>query len=203
MEKIKKFFMTTVLGGVLVILPVAILAATLGWIFNFTTDLIYPFTNALVSELGMRKLLADIIVIVLIVVTCFFVGIFVRTKFGKITFNAIEVMLLNKAPGYNLVKETVSQFLGQKRSPFSKVALVQIFGNETLVTAFVTDEHVDGSFSVFVPTGPNPTSGNIFHLKAKWVHPIDVTVEDAMRSIISCGAGSAKLLEKHKENLQK
>ena len=92
-------------------------------------------------------------------------------------------------------KETVGQFIGNKESPFSSVALAQIFGNETLVSAFITDKHADGSYTVFVPTGPNPTSGNIFHLEAKYVYKIDVSVEDAMRSIISCGAGSAKLLE--------
>jgi uncharacterized membrane protein len=86
-------------------------------------------------------------------------------------------------------------------SPFSSVALARIFDNDTLVTAFVTDRHVDGSYTVFVPTGPNPTSGGIYHLKAENVFPVDVSVEDAMRSIISCGAGSstliAKLGEKH------
>ena len=45
---------------------------------------------------------------------------------------------------YNLVKETVQQFLGAKKSPFSKVATVRLFGNETEMTAFVTDEHPDG-----------------------------------------------------------
>jgi uncharacterized membrane protein len=64
------------------------------------------------------------------------------------------------------------------------------------VSAFVTDSHDDGSYTVFVPTGPNPTSGNIYHLKGKWVHPVDVSVEDTMRSIISCGAGSSMLIEK-------
>ena len=87
------------------------------------------------------------------------------------------------------------QFIGRKQSPFSKVALVQLFENQTKATAFVTDEHPDGSFTVFVPTGPNPTSGQIFHLQGQYVHPVDVRVDDAMRSIISCGAGSTKLIE--------
>ena len=98
-----------------------------------------------------------------------------------------------------MIKETVSQFIGNKKSPFSSVALAQIFGNETLVTVFVTDEHPDGSFTVFMPTGPNPTSGNIYHLKGDFVHPVDVPVEAAMKSIISCGAGSEKLVGSYLE----
>jgi uncharacterized membrane protein len=80
------------------------------------------------------------------------------------------------------------------------VALAQIFGNSTLVTCFVTDSHDDGSFTVFVPTGPNPTSGLIYHLEGQYVHPVKVPVQDAMRSVISCGAGSGKLLQQYPVN---
>jgi uncharacterized membrane protein len=82
------------------------------------------------------------------------------------------------------------------------VALVRLFGNETLVSAFVTETHPDGSYTVFMPTGPNPTSGNIYHVPGENVFPVDVSVEDTMRSIISCGAGSstlvAKLIARHR-----
>lgn len=190
MEKIKSFIMTSLLGGFVVILPVAILVAAFGWIFNFVTDLIQPLTNLIVANSEMKELLADLIVISIILMACFFVGVFVRTKFGMWIFHMVENRFLKMAPGYTLVKETITQIFGNKKSPFSSVALAQIFGNETLVTSFITDEHADGSYTVFVPTGPNPTSGNIFHLKKEFVHPVDVPVEDAMRSIISCGAGS-------------
>ena len=72
---------------------------------------------------------------------------------------------------------------------------LKLFQNETMVTAFVTDRHNNGTVSVFVPTGPNPTSGFIYHLPEKYVHPVDVPVEDAMRSVISCGAGSDMLVK--------
>jgi uncharacterized membrane protein len=93
------------------------------------------------------------------------------------------------------VKDIVLAFLGGKKSPFSTVALVQLFDSDTLTTAFVVDEHANGSFTVFVPTGPNPTSGLIYHVKGEHVHKLDVAVEDAMRATISCGAGSSKLIE--------
>jgi len=201
MGKIKSFIMTSLLGGVIVILPVAILAAVFGWVFSFTTNLIQPFTDLIVANSDLREIIAVGIVLGVILAACFFVGLFVRTRFGKFVYNVIERHLLKIAPGYNLIKETVLQILGNKKSPYSSVALVQIYGNDTLMTAFVTDEHSDGSFSVFVPTGPNPTSGLIYHLKGEWVHLIDVSVEDAMRSIISCGAGSARLIEAYKAKI--
>lgn len=195
MNKIKGFIWTTLLGGFTVILPTVILFFVFSWLFNFVTNLIQPLTDLIVARADIKEILADAVVLAVILGICFLVGVIVRTQFGKIIFHAIENRLLAAFPGYNLIKETVLQILGNKKSPFSSVALAQIFGNDTLVTCFITDEHEDGSYSVFVPTGPNPTSGNIYHLRKEYVYPVEVPVEDAMRSIISCGAGSASLIK--------
>jgi uncharacterized membrane protein len=196
MGKLKSFLMTSLLGGVVVILPVAILASVTIWIFRLVTGLIEPLTRLLIKDSQVNEYAADFIVIILIMVACFFVGVLVRTRLGEFFYRLIENRILKLAPGYSMIKETVLQIFGSKKdSPFSSVALAQIFGNETLVTAFITDSHSDGSYTLFVPTGPNPTSGLIYHLEGKYVHPVEIPVQDAMRSIISCGAGSAKLMQ--------
>jgi len=200
MNKIKTFVRTSLLGGLVVILPVTILIFAAKWIFTLVTNMIQPLTNILLKSFQLPEIFADFIVFTVIVAVCFSVGIFVRTQLGKWIYQIIENRVLKVAPGYNLIKETVLQFIGNKKPPFSSVALVQIYQNDTLATAFVTDTHKDGRYTVFVPTGPNPTSGNIFHLKKKYVHLIDVPVESTMRSIISCGAGSTQLIDKFDQN---
>ena len=193
MDGLKSFLKTSLLGGLIVILPVALLLFLITWVFDLATGLIAPLTDLILSRSHMGRILADVIVIGVVLLTCFLVGIFVKTRLGALVYGAIEKSLLNRVP--SLIKETVMQFLGNKRSPFSSVALARIFGNDTLVSSFITDRHADGSYTIFVPTGPNPTSGNIYHLKEEYVHPVDVSVEDTMRSIISCGAGSTKLVK--------
>jgi uncharacterized membrane protein len=199
LNRTKNFFRTTLLGGVIVVLPTIILAFAFKWLFGFVSGGIQPLTNLVVNHLALPKqyeeFIATLIVLSVIVFTCFFVGLFVRTRIGRWIYSAFENSLLSKAPGYKMVKETVNQFLGKKESPFSSVALAQIFENDTMVTAFITDKHADGTITVFVPTGPNPTSGFIYHLDQQYVHPVDVSVEDAMRSVISCGAGSDALVK--------
>ena len=198
MNRFKEFVKSTVLGGLLVILPLAIFFFALTWIFGLVLSAISPLTNIVMQKSPLQGIVADILVVALLIAVCFSVGAIVRTKLGKWLYLFIESNVFLRVPGYSLIKETVFQFLGNKKSPFSSVALVQIFGNETLVSAFITDEHKDGTRTVFVPTGPNPTSGNIYHLPKDLVHPVDVSVEDAMRSIISCGAGSSTFISKRK-----
>lgn len=202
MEKFKIFLRTSILGGTVVVLPVAILTFVFKWIFGFVTDLIQPMTNVVIKRSQVPEISADIFVVVLIVVGCFIIGVIVKTRLGGFLYHHIETRILKVAPGYSLIKETVVQILGSKRSPFSSVALARIFGNDTLVSAFITDRHSDGSYTLFVPTGPNPTSGNIFHLKGEYVYPIKVPVEEAMRSIISCGAGSTKLIDAYNRQIK-
>jgi uncharacterized membrane protein len=200
MKRISAFFKTSLLGGTVIILPVAILAFVFKWIFNFITNLIQPLTNLVLTRTQLPEITADILVIIIIILACFAIGVLVKTKLGEFIFHTIDHRILKIAPGYSIIKETVVQLLGQKESPFSKVALAQIFQNDTLVSCFITDRHKDGSYTLFVPTGPNPTSGMMYHVKGEYVHPVNVPVEEAMRSIISCGAGSQKLINEYRKN---
>ncbi len=196
MKRVKEFCKSAVIGGLLVVLPLAIFLFILTWVFGVVRAGIGPVTTLVMENSPLQGIVVDVLVISLIVIACFAVGVLVRTKLGKWIYSILEARVLLKAPGYSLIKETVAQFLGNKKSPFSSVALAQIYCNDTMVSSFITDEHEDGSYTVFVPTGPNPTSGNIYHLPSQYVHPVDVPIEDTMRSIISCGAGSSALIKK-------
>lgn len=200
MDKFRAFLKTSLIGGFVVILPVAITIFLFTWLFRLVTGLIKPLTDFAMKFMGIsmyQRILADIMVISTIILACFFLGAFVRTKLGTYLHRVFEEKILKVAPGYTIIKETIMQFLGGKKAPFSSVAVVQLFGPEieTYVSAFITDKHSDGSFTVFIPTGPNPTSGNICHVSGEYVFPVNAPVEKTMRSIISCGAGSSLLIE--------
>lgn len=194
MKRIQNFIKTTLLGGIVVILPSIILFFAFGWLFNKINNSTKPLSQFLADNLTLPNQFDDIIatlmVFFIIIFGCFIVGLFVRTRLGSWILDMIERQLLNKAPGYKMLRETIHQLFGKNKVLFSQVVLAQIYGNETLVTGFVTDTHDNGIVTIFVPTGPNPTSGFVYHLHEKYIHPQDIPVEEAMRSIISCGMGS-------------
>ena len=195
MDTIKAFVKTSVIGGLTVILPAIFLFLLFRWLFNWITDIIQPLTNLVIARGQFQEIVADVLVIAIIVAICFLVGAVIKTKIGQFIHENLEDHILSLAPGYPTIKAVVMQFIGKQKSPFFSVALVQVFGNDTLMTAFVTDTHDSGRHTVFVPTGPNPTSGLIFHVSNKYVHPVGVSVEETLRSVIGCGAGSTKLLD--------
>lgn len=198
MKRLRSFLKTSVLGGLVVILPVTILVSLSLWLFGLITRWIRPFSDVLRSYSEYNELITDFVAISLIILSCFLVGVLVRTRLGGFLYRLVENGILKRIPGYSLIRETVLQIFGNRaQSPFSSVALAQVYANPTLATVFITDRHADGSYTVFMPTGPNPTSGLIFHLEGRYVHPVSIPVQDAMRSIISCGAGTSQLLQRH------
>jgi len=202
MSKMKRFIKTSLLGGIAVILPITILVLLFKWIFDLVGRIIQPLTSLLVAASHFKELAADIIVVGVILSGCFLVGAIVRTKIGGYIQGKIDDRLSRLVPGYSTIKLTVTQFFERKSAPFSSVALVRGFDDETLMTAFITDTHPDGSYTVFVPCGPNPTTGYILHMKKEHVHPVPVTTEEALRSVISCGAGSKPIVAAYRRSLR-
>ena len=101
---------------------------------------------------------------------------------------------------YGTIKETVQQFTGAKRMPFSQVVLVDVFSNETRMLGFVTDEHGGDRYTIFVPTGPNPTNGFIFNVSKEQLEFLDIKPDEAMRTIIGVGTGASTLFYKNTQN---
>lgn len=195
MEKLRLFFKTTLLGGILVILPIFLLILVFNWLYELVTEQVRPIVIMLVETARLHEFVASILAILITLLICFAIGLIIRTKLGKFTFEILESHFLRKLPFYKIIKETVIQVVGSEKNIFKSTALVNLFGNSTLVTAFITAEHSDGSFTVFVPSGPAPTAGFIYHLQRENVYKLDYPIERAMKTIFSLGAGSEEMIE--------
>ncbi|KUO59310.1 hypothetical protein APF79_02860 [bacterium BRH_c32] len=195
MSKIKIFIRTTLFGGFLIVLPIIVLIFVLKWFFDFLTSYIRPITNILIETTNIERVVASLIAVAIMLIIFFIVGLVVQTKIGKVIFEFMEERFLRRVPLYKIIKETVIQLFGGEKILFKGVALVRPFGNDTLITAFITDQ-IDDYYTVFVPSAPAPTGGYIYHIHKDNVTIIDYPVEEAMRTVLSLGAGSKVLLNK-------
>ncbi len=201
MKRFKSFFKTSLIGGITVILPMFIFVMVAKWLFGWVTDIIRPLTSLVITQSHISKFIADALILALMIIGCFIIGVIVKTQIGQFIHTNLEKRILKIAPGYSIIKETVMQLVG-KKFPFSDVVLVRIYENNTLLTGFITDTHPNGIYTVFVPTSPNPTSGYIYHLKSEFIYHIDIPVEEAMRSIITCGTGSGKIIRSYLKQIE-
>lgn len=107
--------------------------------------------------------------------------------------------LLSRIPVVNSVYKSVKQVSDTLFAPngnaFRKALLVQYPHQGSWSIAFQTGQpggdlvnHLDGEFiSMYVPTTPNPTSGFFLMMPAKDVIELDMTVDEALKYIISMG----------------
>ena len=187
MRGLAEFTKTTLIGGVLVILPVYLSILLLGKTVAGLLALISPVTKHLPATMEFRQVVAILILIFL----CFLAGLMVRTGPGLRAKNAIERHLLERIPGYTLIRGFAARVAGRQEDETFAVALVEI--EEALVPAFIVEEHEDGCFTVFVPSVPTPAAGTIYILPKERVHLVDIPFAKAATVITKWGAGARHL----------
>lgn len=193
-KRLRNFLRTTLIGGVVALAPLTLIILLFRWVINIIGRTLTPLVETILQDPDPNpyfKFAIYLLSFIAILLFFFIIGLVVRTRMVRFMHRAEDRYLL-KLPGYKLAKETVQQFFGKNRSFFKEVVLVDIFNTGALMTGFITDDQGE-VISVFVPTGPNPTSGLIYHLQKEKVTRTSASVELGMKTIISCGAGSGEV----------
>jgi len=196
-KRVQRFLRTTLIGGMVALAPLTLIVLLFRWVINVIGRTLTPLVDTIIQDPDPNpyiKFAIYVLSFTAVLIFFFIIGLAVRTRLSQF-LNRAEDRYLLKIPGYKLAKETVQQFFGKNRSFFKEVVLVDIFKTGTLMTGFITDDQGD-IISVFVPTGPNPTSGNIYHLQKGQVTRTTASVDVGMKTIISCGAGSTEVFAK-------
>ena len=197
MQSVKRIFVNSIIGGLLVLIPPLALYYLFVWVYRLIAAAIQPLTDLLLSYIPLPHIAAEVSAIVGLLTLCFFLGNFVRTRFGKFFHEKLE-RELKRVPFYKTIKEVFVQLLGEGKLLSCPVAVVQPFPEaHTYLVAFITEDNGGGWYTAFVPTAPNPTSGWIFILPKERVFILkDVPKEEAVRIIIGGGIGSSNLIQK-------
>ena len=192
------FFKTTIIGGLVVLLPLVLFYLLIKFLFYTISGIAKPILGLSDAYEAFRyPVFLDFFAFAFLVALCFLVGLFVSTRIGQVWVHWVESRILFKLPYYGTLREAVHQLLGNSNMNLFKVVLVDLYDSDTLAIAFITDETFGEYVTIFVPTGPNPTTGFIYHVKREQLISIDAKAEEAFRSIISVGTGSSAFLNRH------
>lgn len=188
MKQFRQSITQAFLAGVLFVLPVYLAILLLAKAAKSFGGLVKPLTRLLPEWFPAENLLSFLLVLL----ACLLVGLALRTSVGQAARTRIENSLLQKIPGYELVRSMTRQMAGDSRESAWKPALAEI--EDALVPAFIVEELADGRFTVFVPSVPTPFAGAIYILTAARVHPVNVPFTRAVKVITRWGSGSSELV---------
>ncbi len=203
------------LTGLIVILPalltIAFLKLLFGWIVALVIDpfarLITPFV-----ERGWAVALARLGVAVAFVLVVAFIGfgtriLILRRIFGLGELFVRRVPMVGKV--YGTIREIADTFAGGRHGAFSRVVLLEWPRKGLYAIGFITSEGKgevqektpEYVVNVFVPTTPNPTSGYLILADRSSLIPLEMSVEEGLRLVISGGVvgPSVKVKEASKE----
>ena len=108
---------------------------------------------------------------------------------------------------YSLLKKVFETFLSNKSSAFKKVVLLEYPRKGIWILGLVSTD-TEGEVkdilktdmvNVFIPTTPNPTSGFLIFVPLEDVIYLDMSVEEALKFIISGGIVSPEKMKKIKK----
>ncbi|MFZ1413331.1 MAG: DUF502 domain-containing protein [Defluviicoccus sp.] len=189
MRTLAEFTKTTLIGGVLIILPIYVAILLLAKTVKGLLGLLAPVASQLPAGVEFRQIIA----ILLLIAVCFVVGLVVRTRPGLRVKNAFEHAVLEKLPGYTFVRGLAKRLAGRSEEQTLQPALVEI--EDALVPALIVEELEDGSYTVLVPSAPTPMAGSIYILPRHRVHPVDISFTKAIGVFSKWGTGAGEFVQ--------
>jgi uncharacterized membrane protein len=188
MKAAREFFTNTLVGGLLVVVPIYLAVLLLLKAMQSVAGLVRPVAMLLPPSLPAEHILSLLMVLSL----CFLIGLGVRAPTGRAMRERMEKSLFERIPGYALIRSLTQRLAGESRENVWQPALAEI--EEALVPAFIIEALEDGRFTVFVPSVPTPLAGAVYILSRERVHPLDVPFTQAIKSVSRWGAGSKELV---------
>jgi len=199
----KKYFIT----GLLVWVPLGITF----WVLNLTIGTMDKTLLLLPAAWHPDKLLGIHIPgwgIILTLLIVGLTGLLVRNVFGQHLLRYWEGVLL-RIPFVNSIYKGVKQvsdtLLSGSGNTFRQVLLVRYphpqawsLAFQTSVPGEVIDQFAEEYVAVFIPTTPSPVNGFYFFVRKADTIELDMSVDEALRSIVSMGVAADSEVGKHR-----
>ncbi len=199
--QLKRYFIT----GLLVITPIwgtyLVLSTLLRFLEGFLGNFLKGIAIYYIPGMG----------IITLVVLIFLVGVLTTNFIGKKVMSLWE-RAMNKVPLvrsiYTVFKHIVDTLSMQGKEQFNRVVLIEFPKDGVYSIGFVTgvargevqNLTKETVINVFVPTTPNPTTGFFILVPENKVIPLSMSVEDAMKTIISGGLYSPASYKEDKQH---
>ena len=194
-----------IIAGLLVWLPLAITIWVLLWllglmdgIFSWLLTIIQVVlpagADASIESLRHIPGLSVLVMVAVVLLS----GVFVTNIFGQWWMRQWD-RLMSRIPIVNAIYSSVKQvsdtLFSSSGNAFREAVLVQYPHAGSWTIAFVTGKpgaevaaHLDGEHvSLYVPTTPNPTSGFFLIMPRSQIRPLQMSVDQALKYIISMG----------------
>ena len=179
-------------SGVLVVVPLILTYVVLRFLFDSIDGILSPILH---KTFGYSIPGLGIITTLLIILLA---GFFIRSIVGASIYKKGD-LILTKTPLIRVVYLAAKQLINAITMPqiktFKEVVMIEYMRKGLYAVGFATAEVQSGALAensesligVFIPSTPTPISGVLVFVPRKDIVTLDMTVEDAMKLLVSGG----------------
>jgi uncharacterized membrane protein len=191
-KRLLQFLRTTLVGGILFMVPGIVLVIILEKSLALTHKFVDPLAEHIPvhSVIGLRTPL--FLAIGLLLMICFFAGFFARTMLAQKIVRGLEGAVLANLPGYEFLKRMGESMLGVEREDAYPTVLLRF--DDSWQIGFQIEALENGLVAVFIPGVPNASSGRAYLMSPDRVSPIGVQPARMLKCLKRLGVGSSALL---------
>lgn len=194
-------------AGLLVAVPLGITVVTLRFLFRLADGVLAPVMRRVAAFFFGEGFYIPGLGMISALIVVYVFGILATNIFGRPILNYWD-RLLTRIPLVKTIyvssKQLMDVLRNRGRSSFRRAVYVDFPKEGSYAIAFITNETVAASgkryYTCFVPSSPNPTSGYVLVLGEDQVYPTSLSVEDAVKVIMSGGMVVPEVI--HAERLQ-
>ncbi len=196
--RIRHHLRTTLLVGLLILVPFAITYVVLHWVFNAIDGILQPvFHTALGWSIPGLGLLALIVMVYILGL------IWNNLRIGRRIIQTGQHSLLNipvVSAIYGPARQLIESFGGNRTAGFKRV-VVEYPKEGAWMIGFLTgiSNMTPGEMMgvVYLPTAPTPNSGWVAIIPVKHIYDTTLTVQQAMTMVLSGGISSPLQIDLH------
>lgn len=192
------FFKTTILGGVLFLVPFAALAIVLGKVVPIAQKLADPLADLFPFKSLVGFEVPVLLALLLILLFCFVAGLLAKTRAANYLVRTLEVSLLKKIPGYDLLQSMSADIAGTEDKDGKVDHQVVLVRFDDAWQFGLRIDNISGGklIAVFIPDSPTPQTGSVLMVEADRVKATNIPITSVFACLKNRGTGLRKLLSR-------
>jgi uncharacterized membrane protein len=195
-----KFLKTTMVGGILFLVPIIIFIAIIGKALELTKKLAAPLSVLIpldsIGNIAMVNLLALGIVLLI----CFLAGLAAKSTLARKSIGNLESRVLSKIPVYGLLKSKIDAIVQPEKTEGMKPVLARF--DDSWQIAFEVECIQGGGVAIYLPGAPDPWSGSVCFVTEDRIQPLELTLLPVLRTLKGLGKGSNEQLRAYLKKVQ-
>ena len=192
MKTVASLFKTTIIGGLVFLIPLVLLVGLVGKAFNIMRTVSTPVVNLISAEKFAGYAVADLLAITALLIIALLVGLLARSSLFDGFYQKLDAIILQVIPGYSYIKGMTGSLSDTDAAKTLKpVAVIQ---DDMVQIGYEVERLPDNWVAVFLPGAPDTRSGSVGYFTDDRIRRLDTNFAGLASCLKTLGRGSREVI---------